>query len=115
MASWGADCAVAAGVQELDLVAINTLGLMAASSAVVWGIAPNRSFAAPRMPWQRVLSGMPSNIFDVCGPQRQYTLGSRFASYAAKVGRPTSLPRVVLSLWCSVPNLSMQVSWQGMQ
>ncbi len=65
---------------------LNTLCLMGASSAMVWGIAPNRSFGAPQLPFQASLARLPSNVFDVCGPQRQYTLGSRAASFAAKVG-----------------------------
>lgn len=64
---------------------VNTVCLMAASSAMVWGVAPNRSFGGPRLPFQQMLAGMPSNVFDVCGPQRQYTMGSRIASLAAKV------------------------------
>ena len=77
---------------------LNTLCLMGASSAVVWGIAPNRSFGAPRLPFQASLARLPSNVFDVCGPQRQYTLGSRAASFAAKVGTGR-LPPCHLAPW----------------
>lgn len=70
--------------KELDLVVINTVCLMAASSAMVWAVAPNRSFGGPSLPFQRMLAGMPSNVFDACGPQRQYTMASRITSFAAK-------------------------------
>ena len=39
-------------VKEWDLVAIQTLGLMTATTTAVWLIAPNRSYgAANKLPW----------------------------------------------------------------
>lgn len=72
---------------ELDLVAINTLSLAAANVALVWSIAPSRSFGSPaKLPWQRMLAKLPNHAFDVSGPQRSYTYGTRAASFVAKIG-----------------------------
>lgn len=68
---------------------INTLSLMAATTAVVWAVAPNRSFGPPTLPFQRAFQSLPSNVFDMSGPMRKYSLGSRLASYATKVGIPS--------------------------
>lgn len=71
--------------RELDLVAVNTLSLCAANAAAVWMVSPDRSFGAPhKMPWQKMLHSLPNNIFDMSGPQRAYTTGSRAASLFAK-------------------------------
>jgi hypothetical protein len=70
---------------ELDFVAINTLCLTAATTALVWSVSPNRSFGAPhKMPWQNMLQQLPNNVFDVSGPQRAYTAGTRATGLAAK-------------------------------
>lgn len=72
---------------ELDLVAINTLSLLAANVALVWSVAPSRSFGSPqKMPWQRMLAKLPNHAFDASGPQRVYTTGTRAASFVAKIG-----------------------------
>jgi hypothetical protein len=73
--------------KELDLVAINTLSLLAANAALVWSVAPTRSFGSPqKMPWQRMLAKLPNHAFDTQGPQRSYTYGTRAASFVAKIG-----------------------------
>jgi hypothetical protein len=73
--------------RELDLVAINTLSLLAANVALVWSVAPSRSFGSPqKMPWQRMLAKLPNHAFDSSGPQRAYTHGTRAASFFAKIG-----------------------------
>eukprot|EP00803_Ostreobium_quekettii_P010921 evm.model.scf_399.9 EVM.evm.TU.scf_399.9 scf_399:79501-82137(+) len=70
---------------ELDFVAINTLSLMAATSAIVWFLAPSRSYGSlKRFPWQNMLDGLPNNVFDASGPLRNYTGQSRVASLFAK-------------------------------
>lgn len=41
--------------QELDLAAINTIGLAAATAATVWLLAPTRSYGSVhKFPWQQV-------------------------------------------------------------
>lgn len=73
--------------KELDLVAINTLSLLAANAALVWCVAPDRSFGSPRkMPWQQMLAQLPNNAFDAAGPQRAYTYPLRAASFFTKAG-----------------------------
>lgn len=40
---------------ELDLVLINTIGMAAATSAIVWMVAPTRSYGTVhKFPWQQV-------------------------------------------------------------
>lgn len=71
--------------KELDLVAINTLSVAAATGALVWLIAPNRSYGAVgKMPWQKMLQSMPNNLFDASTPYRQFSMGNRAASLVVK-------------------------------
>ncbi len=49
-------------------------------------VAPSRSFGNPQMPWQRMLAKLPNHAFDMSGPQRAYTTGTRAASFVAKIG-----------------------------
>ena len=43
--------------QELDLAAINSIGMAAATAATVWLLAPTRSYGSVhKFPWQQVLS-----------------------------------------------------------
>lgn len=71
--------------KELDFVAANTLTLCAANAAMVWSVAPNRSYGAPnKLPFQSMLSGLPNNVFDSSGPLRTYTNTSRAAGFFAK-------------------------------
>lgn len=77
---------------ELDFVAINTLGLMAATSTVVWLLAPSRSFGSVRkFPWQSMLDMLPNNVFDTSGPLRNYTSQSRVASLFAKFAQLSAI------------------------
>lgn len=72
-------------VKELDFVVANTLTLMMANAALVWSVAPNRSYgAANKLPWQSMLSGLPNNVFDRNGPLRSYTNTTRAAGFLAK-------------------------------
>ncbi len=71
--------------KELDLVAINTLSVAAATGALVWLIAPNRSYGAVhKFPWQNMLQSMPNNLFDASTPYRQFSMGNRAASLVVK-------------------------------
>lgn len=99
-------------VNELDFVVANTLTLCMANAALVWTIAPNRSYgSANKLPWQSMLSGLPNNVFDASGPLRTYTNATRTAGFFAKV---KSLPTQFLCLlvpssqvWAS----PLHVSW----
>ena len=72
-------------VKELDLVAINTLSVAASTGALVWLIAPNRSYGAVgKMPWQKMLQSMPNNLFDASTPYRHFSMGNRAASLVVK-------------------------------
>jgi len=72
-------------MNELDFVAINTLSFMAATSSIVWFLAPSRSYGSlKKFPWQNMLEGLPNNVFDASGPLRNYTGQSRVASLFAK-------------------------------
>lgn len=72
-------------MKEWDLAAINIVGLMAATTSVVWLIAPSRSYGAVnKLPWEEALSNLPNNVFDASGPLRQYTILSRVMSFLAK-------------------------------
>jgi hypothetical protein len=78
--------------KELDFVAINTLCLAASTASLVWFVAPNRSYGAThKWPWQNMLHNLPNNAFDASGPARQYTMTSRMAGIAAKVGELSAL------------------------
>lgn len=70
---------------ELDLAAINSLGLAGATAAAVWMLAPTRSYGAMnKFPWQQMLDGLPNCVFDVSGPLRQYSAQTRISSLFAK-------------------------------
>ena len=78
-------------VRELDLVAVNTLALMGATGALVWLVAPSRSYGAVhKFPWQNMLHNLPNHVFDASTPYRRFSVGSRIASLFAKV---KALPR----------------------
>ena len=71
--------------KELDLVAINTLSVAGATGMLVWLLAPSRSYGAiHKLPWQKALHSMPSNLFDASTPYRQFSLGKRAASLFVK-------------------------------
>uniref|UniRef100_A0A061S5Y9 Uncharacterized protein n=1 Tax=Tetraselmis sp. GSL018 TaxID=582737 RepID=A0A061S5Y9_9CHLO len=78
--------------KELDFVIANTLTLCAANAALVWSVAPNRSYGAPqKLPWQSLLSGLPNNVFDASGPLRTYTTASRAAGFFAKAAELSAI------------------------
>lgn len=72
-------------MKEWDLAAINIVGLMAATTSVVWLIAPSRSYGAVnKLPWEEALSNLPNHVFDASGPLREYTVLTRVVSFLAK-------------------------------
>lgn len=78
--------------KELDFVAANTLALMVANAALVWSVAPNRSYGqSNKLPWQSMLSGLPNNVFDASGPLRSYTNTSRAAGFFAKAAELSAI------------------------
>lgn len=71
--------------KELDLALINTVSIAASTAALVWLIAPTRSYGAVhKFPWQNMLSSMPNNLFDASTPHRRFSYGNRAASLAVK-------------------------------
>lgn len=73
--------------RELDFVALNTVSLMAATGAMVWLVAPSRSYGAVhKFPWQNMLHNLPNHVFDSSTPYRRFSIGSRVGSLFAKVG-----------------------------
>lgn len=82
--------------EELDFVAINTLGLAATSSAVFWMLSPSRSFGTvKKFPWQSMLGTLPNNIFDTSGPLRNYTRQSRLTSLFTKFAELSAVGALV--------------------
>ena len=72
--------------KELDLVAINTLGLAASTGAMAWMSAPTRSHGSlSKMPWQQMLHSMPNHVFDACTPLRNYTQQQRASAFFVKM------------------------------
>mmetsp|Transcript_35563 Transcript_35563/g.100668 ORF Transcript_35563/g.100668 Transcript_35563/m.100668 type:complete len:499 (+) Transcript_35563:398-1894(+) len=81
--------------KELDFALANTATLCAANAAMVWSVAPNRSYGAPnKLPWQSMLSGLPNNVFDSSGPLRAYTNTSRAAGFFAKAAEMSAIGAV---------------------
>jgi len=73
---------------ELDLALINSFGAAFAAGAAVWVTAPSRAYgSAAKMPWQRMLSELPHNVFDASGPLRQFSAGQRAAGFFASTAR----------------------------
>lgn len=65
---------------EWGQVVANTTTLCAANAAMVWSLAPTRSFGnAHKYAWQRALHSLPNHVFDQSGPLREYTHVSRVA------------------------------------
>lgn len=72
--------------KELDLVAINTLGMMAATGATTWIVAPTRSYGSlHKYPWQQMLSNLPNCVFDASGPLRTFSKQARLGGFAARM------------------------------
>ena len=68
------------------LIIAPLLPAQAANAALVWSMAPDRSYGNPsKMPWQQMLAQLPNNVWDKCHPQRQYTRPLRAASFVTKV------------------------------
>lgn len=95
--------------QELDLVAINTLGLVSATTAVVWLLAPSRAFGstAQKLPWQAMLKDLPNNVFDASGPLRNYTGTSRIASLFAKFAELSAVGVITGAATVGLSNLAV--------
>lgn len=73
---------------ELDLALINSFGAAFAAGAAVWVTAPSRAYgSAAKMPWQRMLSELPHNVFDASGPLRQFSAGQRVAGFFASTAQ----------------------------
>ncbi|GHP04085.1 hypothetical protein PPROV_000283900 [Pycnococcus provasolii] len=74
--------------KEMDLAAVNVTGLLAANAAVVWMLAPTRTFGAPnKFAWQSFLHSLPNHAFDRSGPLRQYTVASRLMGCGVKAAQ----------------------------
>eukprot|EP00210_Caulerpa_lentillifera_P004702 g4486.t1 len=72
-------------IKELDLALINTIGVMTATTSVLWMVTSSRSFGSvSKLPWQKVTSTLPNNVFDASGPLRQYTSQTRVLSVFTK-------------------------------
>lgn len=72
--------------KEIDLALINTIGVAAATAATVWMVAPSRSYGSVhKLPWQRMLDGLPNMVFDSSGPMRQYSNQARVGGFFAKM------------------------------
>lgn len=96
--------------QELDLVAINTVGLMSATTAVVWLLAGTRSVgSAQKLPWQSMLKDLPNNVFDASGPLRNYTNTSRVASFFAKFAELSAVGVMCGSATVGLSNLAVKM------
>jgi hypothetical protein len=85
--------------KELDLVLINTVGMMAATGAAVWVSAPSRSFGTVhKFPWQQMLSNLPNNVFDASGPLRQYPLQARAGGFLARMAEMSAIGAITGSV-----------------
>ena len=52
------------------------------TGAMVWLMAPNRSFgAAHKFSWQNKLHALPGNVFDISTPVQRLSMGSRTGSF----------------------------------
>jgi hypothetical protein len=85
--------------KELDMVLINTMGMMAATGAAVWVSAPSRSFGTVhKFPWQQMLSGLPNNVFDASGPLRHYPLQARAGGFLARMAEMSAIGAIAGSV-----------------
>jgi hypothetical protein len=74
--------------RELDLALINSFGMAAAVGATVWVTSPSRAIgAAHKFPWQKMLAGLPHNVFDASGPLRSYTPAARVGGLLASTAQ----------------------------
>ena len=76
---------------EADLAVANVLTQLLGNAALVWSLAPTRSYgAAHKHAWQRAVAGLPNYVFDSCGPLRQYTRASRSGALLYKAAQLSS-------------------------
>ena len=100
-------------VKELDLVAINTLSVAASTGALVWLIAPNRSYGAVgKMPWQKMLQSMPNNLFDASTPYRQFSMGNRAASLVVKTAELCAVGSIAGTAMSGLSQLAVRLRQQ---
>ncbi|GBG69600.1 hypothetical protein CBR_g4430 [Chara braunii] len=72
--------------EEWDLAAMNIMAAIVCNGAVVWALAPSRSFGTlARYDWQNVLQKLPNHVFDKSYPLREFSRGSRVASFFVKM------------------------------
>ncbi|XP_002975039.2 protein RETICULATA-RELATED 1, chloroplastic [Selaginella moellendorffii] len=72
---------------EWDLALCNVLTLAACNLAVVWSLAPTRSYGSTfKYEFQNVLQKLPNNIFDKSYSMRNYNMGQRLCSFFYKAG-----------------------------
>lgn len=89
--------------RELDFVALNTLSMMGATGAMVYLVAPTRSYGAVhKFPWQNMLHNLPNHVFDASTPYRRFSAGSRVGSLFTKVSILSPLPSDHLHYKCSL-------------
>lgn len=89
--------------KEADLAAVNVAGLLALNAAVVWSLAPTRSYGEPmKYAWQRVLHGLPNYVFDTSGPLRQYSKFSRAGGFVYKAAQLSAVGVGVGAATCLV-------------
>lgn len=99
--------------KELDLVAINTLSVAASTGALVWLIAPNRSYGAVgKMPWQKMLQSMPNNLFDASTPYRQFSMGNRAASLVVKAAELCAVGSIAGAAMSGLSQLAVSLRQQ---
>ncbi len=73
---------------EADLATASVLTQLLGNAALVWSLAPTRSYgAAHKHAWQRAVAGLPNYVFDSCGPLRQYTRASRSGALLFKAAQ----------------------------
>lgn len=71
--------------KEWDLALTNVATLAASNAALVWMMAPSRSYgAAHKYSWQSMLHNMPNYVFDKEGPLRAYSPVTRGTSLVVK-------------------------------
>ncbi|KAL3691714.1 hypothetical protein R1sor_005365 [Riccia sorocarpa] len=70
---------------EWHLAAANVLTMSACNMAMVWCLAPSRSYGQTfRFDWQNALQKLPNHAFDVSYPLREFDRNKRIASFFYK-------------------------------
>jgi len=71
--------------QEWDLALINVLTAAACNAAVVWSLAPCRSYGSTfRFDLQNTLQKLPNNVFEKSYPLREFDMQKRVHSFFYK-------------------------------